>query len=202
MLRDELREHTCSHHEHVEQVLDIPRSVRSPATYLQLLKRFYGFYAPYESQLLAHAGQLAAAGVDLSKRLKTHNLSDDLRSLGLQQERILQLPRCEQLPDLLTWHHALGAMYVTEGSTLGSQIITRTLRDSLILGGETQTTFLVGYASRTGMMWRSFVDALNAVQLAQSERAAVLAGAAQTFDSIAGWMSRGAQAETGDASLR
>jgi heme oxygenase (biliverdin-IX-beta and delta-forming) len=187
MLRDELRAHTCSHHERIEQVLDIPRSVRSSCAYLQLLKGFYGFYAPYESQLLAHAAQLAEAGVDLSSRLKTQNLCDDLRSMSVREEHIARLPRCEQLPNLPTWHHALGAMYVTEGSTLGSQIITRILRQSLILDGALGMAFLTGYASKTGMMWRSFVEALNSVELVASEREAVLATAAQTYESLSNW---------------
>jgi heme oxygenase (biliverdin-IX-beta and delta-forming) len=188
MLRDELRTHTCSHHERIEQVLDI-RSVRSSRAYLQLLKGFYGFYAPYESKLLAHAGQLAKAGVDLSKRLKTQSIRDDLRSMGVGEEQITRLPLCEQLPNLPAWHHALGAMYVTEGSTLGSQVITRILRDRCICDGELRMTFLTGYASKTGMMWRAFVDVLNSVELSVSERQEVLATAAQTYDSLSTWLS-------------
>jgi heme oxygenase len=195
MLRDELRAHTFLHHERIERELDIPRSVRSSHAYVQLLEGFYGFYAPYESQLLAHVGQLAKVGVDLSRRLKTQNLTDDLRSMGVREGQITGLPHCEQLPNLSTWHHALGALYVTEGSTLGSQIITRTLRDSLIHDGELQMTFLVGYASKTGTMWRSFVDVLNSIELAGTEREAVLTTAAQTFDSLAGWMSGRTQVE-------
>ena len=189
MLREELRAHTRSHHERIERVLDIPRAVRSSCAYLQLLKGFYGFYAPYESQLLAHAGLLAKAGVDLSRRLKTQSICDDLRSMGVPEEQITRLPQCQQLPNLPAWHHALGAMYVTEGSTLGSQVITRILRESCISDGELRMAFLTGYASKTGMMWRSFVDALNSVELSASEREAVLATAAQTYDSLSTWFS-------------
>jgi heme oxygenase (biliverdin-IX-beta and delta-forming) len=188
MLRDSLRSYTSSHHQRIEQTLDLPSSVRCTADLEQLLARFYGFYLPHEAQLLSHASALDAYGVELASRMKSGKLRSDLLCLGMSEGAIGALPICIDLPELRTASHALGSLYVLEGSTLGSQVIARDLQQRIELNIAPAMQFFRGYGSRTGAMWRSFVSALDAAQLQPESVEAAHEGAAQTFDRLERWM--------------
>jgi heme oxygenase len=188
MLRDSLRIHTRSHHERIEQTLDLPGSVRSRDDLERLLARFYGFYLPHEARLRSYTAALDAYGIELGRRLKAGKIRDDLLSLGVSAEEISGLSKCVDLPDLCTPAHALGSLYVLEGSTLGSQVIARALNEKVDLGIMSSMRFLSGYGASTGTMWRSFVSALDAAPIESQCVAAAHEGAVQTFDCLERWM--------------
>ena len=189
MLRNSLRIHTRSHHERIEQALDLPASLRSRDDFERLLARFYGFYLPHEARLRSYKSALETYGIELHARLKADKIRHDLLSLGMSAEEISRLPQCVDLPDLCTPGHALGSLYVLEGSTLGSQVIARALNQRVDLDIRSGTSFLSGYGASTGAMWRSFVKALDAARLETEGVAAAHEGAVQTFDSLERWMS-------------
>ena len=188
MLRDSLRIHTRSHHERIEQALDLPSSVRTREDYRRLLVRFCGFYLPHEAQLRIYTSALDAYGIELGTRLKADKIRHDLLSLGMSSEEITKLPQCVDLPDLCTPGHALGSLYVLEGSTLGSQVVARALNEKAELEVNCAMRFLSGYGASTGRMWRSFVSALDAARLDSAGVAAAHEGAVQTFDCLERWM--------------
>jgi heme oxygenase (biliverdin-IX-beta and delta-forming) len=190
MLRDNLRIHTRSHHERIEQALDLPASVRSRDDFERLLARFYGFYLPHEARLRPYTPALDAYGIELGRRSKAGKIRDDLLSLGMSAEAITGLPQCVDLPDLCTPAHALGSLYVLEGSTLGSQIIARALKEKVDLDIMSSMRFLSGYGASTGAMWRSFVSALDAAPFESQCVAAAQEGAVQTFDCLERWLGR------------
>ncbi len=189
MLRDELRMYTRSHHERIERVLDLPGSIRHEADYVRLLSSLFGFYMPYEARLRFHGARLRALNLEVDARLKAHRLIEDMQTCGLGKREISGLPLCLRVPQLPTWQHALGSMYVLEGSTLGSQIIARALGTRLRLNPDAQMNFLLSYGTRTGAMWRSFVESLNSIELSAPEQSDVLAAAAETFEAMESWMS-------------
>jgi heme oxygenase (biliverdin-IX-beta and delta-forming) len=190
MLRNSLRIHTRSHHERIEQALDLPRSVRSRDDFERLLARFYGFYLPHEARLRSYASALDAYGIELGRRLKTAKIHDDLLSLGMSAEEISGLPQCVDLPELSTPQQALGSLYVLEGSTLGSQVIARALNKNADLDIMSAMRFLSGYGASTGTMWLSFVSSLDAAGLETEGIADAQEGAVQTFDCLERWMCR------------
>ena len=188
MLRDSLRSYTSSHHERIEQTLDLPSSVRSTADLEHLLACFYGFYLPHEAQLLSHASALDAYGVELAGRMKSGKLRSDLLCLGMSEGAIGALPVCIDLPELRTASHALGSLYVLEGSTLGSLVIAKDLQQRIELSIASAMQFFHANGPRTGAMWRSFVSALDAAQLQPESVEAAHEGAVQTFDRLERWM--------------
>ena len=187
MLRDQLRLHTQAQHARIEAALDIPASIHNRDDYVRLLGAFYGFYLPFETALLAHETPLCDVGVDLSLRKKAHKARADLQSLCLSGETIDKLALCSSLA-LPTWRHALGSLYVVEGSTLGGQIIVRELTRHLNLQPHLHLRFFSAYGSRTGTMWRAFVTSLNELNLAAEETTDVLRGAAETFETLERWL--------------
>ena len=188
MLRDQLRLHTRAQHERIEAALNIPDSIRNRDDYARLLAAFYGFHVPLETALLQHEASLSAVGVKLSARRRAHKARADLLSLYGGSEAIQKLTLCPLPPALPTWRHALGSLYVVEGSTLGGQIIARQLHRHLNLQAAAQLRFFSAYGSRTGTMWRAFVAALNRLNLAAEDAAHVLQGAEATFEALERWM--------------
>ncbi|RYY93647.1 MAG: biliverdin-producing heme oxygenase, partial [Chitinophagaceae bacterium] len=83
--------------------------------YAQLLRSFYGFYAPLETAIEERlpAGLLP----DLGLRRKAALLLSDLEALG---KPVAGIPLCAA-PSLDSPDAALGALYVLEGSTLGGR---------------------------------------------------------------------------------
>lgn len=77
---------------------------------------------------------------------------------------------------------ALGALYVLEGSTLGSQIIIKRLRSKL--SDNIHHYFYSGYGEQTQIMWREFIKHLNACCTKNEDIEHAVHGAIKTFDSL------------------
>jgi heme oxygenase len=162
----------------------------SAADYRHLLARMYGYYQPLESALFVWPEwqQPAAAGFDLARRHKLPLLTADLRTLGLSSSDLHALPRCTNLPDLTSFAHALGCMYVLEGATLGGQGISRHLRQQLGLTPDSGTAFFASYRADVGRMWKAFVALLNDYPATPQQHEAMLSAACQTFATLDSWL--------------
>jgi heme oxygenase len=146
------------------------------------VERFYGFYLPWENAvkplLMEHLPDFAEA------RVKVPNLIEDLTYLGKKPGK---LPVCKKLPACRTWPDVLGGLYVTEGATLGGQIISRQLEQMLGLSARRGTAFFSSYGLQVGTMWRSFCATLLANTPTEKEDA-VIKAARQTFVSMHRWL--------------
>jgi heme oxygenase len=95
----------------------------------------------------------------------------------------------EALPPLPHFGSALGALYVVQGSTLGSQFILRYLTQ--LLGDQIRDAdrFFHGRGSQTYEQWSRFRALLDAFGLDHpADTALVVEGAVATFRSIGEWM--------------
>ncbi|WP_165774622.1 biliverdin-producing heme oxygenase [Candidatus Viridilinea mediisalina] len=190
MLLKQLKEMTRHDHEQIGLVVDIPSRVASLDSYRMLLARFYGFYAPLE-ETLAHVADLTAVVDDLEARYKLALLARDLLALGLSHDELIKLPRCQALPPLPNVAAALGCLYVTEGSTLGGQILVRQLQGALQLGPEHGLAFFYAYGPTTGSMWRRFGAQLEAYATTPEREAEVVAGTKATYRTMQEWIVNG-----------
>lgn len=179
-----LREETRTEHMHLEAVVNIPERLGSLESYRWLLKRFYGFYLPFEPALRAVTPDL---GIDMTQRTKLPSLKRDLDALDLDPKGI---EVCEDLPRLDVGK-AVGAWYVLEGSTLGGQIISRMLAEQRQIGPENGGAFFAGYGAENGPMWRAFGAAANEWLTANDAIMKAVEGARTTFDAIERWMREG-----------
>ncbi len=159
------------------------------AEYVAVLARLLAFYAPAERALEAWAPALDASGLALAPRRKAPLLRRDLRALDPGFPRHAE--PAFRLPDPA---HALGALYVLEGATLGGQLLRRRLAPALGLTAEHGLAFLTGYGADVGPMWRAFGEALGRFEggLADGARAAAtasaVAGARATFAAFERWV--------------
>ncbi|MFL5365812.1 MAG: biliverdin-producing heme oxygenase [Myxococcales bacterium] len=188
---DQLRTATQSEHQAIESALGLGRADLTAARYRGLLLRFYGFYLPLEDDIRALGGW-EAYGLDLAARSKTGLLKTDLVALGVDPSGV---PLCVERPRPRTRAEAFGVLYVLEGATLGGQILSRHLQQTLGLGPVNGARFFHGYGSRTGEMWQSFRKALLACPMSAGEEAAMALAAVETFRTLREWCGQGAEGE-------
>ena len=185
---DKLRSATREHHARLERGLNIPGSIGSAADYTRLLARMYGFYAPLERLLLNFDDAMREHGVRVRPRLKARKLELDLHAFGWTPDAVSAWPLCAELPCVSTDAHALGCLYVLEGSTLGGQIISRRLRQVLEIDGDAGLAFFRAYGAHTGRMWQGFVEGLNAYPATDAEAAQATQSARDTFAAMERWL--------------
>jgi heme oxygenase len=165
----------------------LPGSITGLAEYKSLVERFYHFYRPLEA-LLGSFSEWSDAGINVAERAHTAGLAADLEALGIAPSG-MEDASGDRLPAPGTFSHALGALYVIEGSTLGSQYILPQLAQVLgsgILGAD---TFFRGYGPQTGSFWKQLQAALDRFGVDHPERIPdVIEGAQATFTAMGSWM--------------
>jgi len=182
-----LRNETAEWHARIETVVPVLRDEFTPAGYLRLLERLYGFYAGFEPRVSSVAG-LAGLLPDWPERQKLGWLSADLLWLGRQNSDLRQLPACEDLPRMDSAAMAFGALYVTEGSTLGGSIIARRLATRIGVSAGRGATFFTGHGSATAVRWKIFTLALSNMATTHNEQE-IVNTAVQTFKTLWRWLS-------------
>lgn len=154
----------------------------SREAYAGLLVRLYGYFAEAEPRIGA---ALADPGF-FEPRRKIPLLEQDLRDLGFADREIEQSPRCPETPLLATPEDALGALYVSEGATLGGKQIVQMVSDHLGLSDAGGCRYFGSYGARRGAMWRAFQDRLLAA--APAAETAIILNARRTFEIFGRWL--------------
>jgi heme oxygenase (biliverdin-IX-beta and delta-forming) len=154
-----LKAATNAQHLALEATVNLVRLSSSLPAYHALLRRFYGFYAPIEAQLATLPW--STVNFDITGRAKSALLAADLIWLGETPTSLADLPRCPTLPDLADIPQALGYLYVSEGATLGGQIIMRQLRKHLPISPSAGGQFYNSYGAAVGPMWQTLGHFIN-----------------------------------------
>jgi heme oxygenase len=174
-------------HQDVERRLRLPDSITSLFEYEKCLLRFNQLYLPLETLLLGFS-DWELMGFESPVPCRSIWLKDDLQALGVPAD-YLPLAKEAYLPSLPAFANAVGALYVLEGSALGSQYILPPLQRLLgrkIAGAE---AFFTGRGSATGSYWSGFRACLDEYgTLHPEDTSSVVAGAVATFESIGTWM--------------
>ena len=112
-----------------------------------------------------------------SDRRKTWRLEQDLAELEVDFRGIPPLPF-----NVATVPEALGAMYVSEGSTLGGMMMKKMWEDHPVIGQHSSFAFLGCYGKQTGSRWKSFVEVLEEGVPRPADEEAAIASAQTTFE--------------------
>lgn len=155
MILAALRNATGPAHERVEQLLPLFDPALSLEQYAATLEMFHTLYAPLEAAV-ANALRESPLRTEAAQRAKLPLLQADLFHLGRSREDLQAFPPALCIPDLPTPAHALGAMYVMEGATLGGQVIQRHISSALGLSVGRGLSFFSSYGDRAGAMWAGF----------------------------------------------
>jgi heme oxygenase len=149
----------------------------------RLVERFFGFWCPVEERLSTLTA-LQEPALALQSRFKSFLLRDDLLVLGRNPAAALLR---ERLPRLDTFLQGLGCLYVLEGSTLGSQIISRRLEQKLQIRERSGASFFNAYGGLVGvrgMEFKNFVSASVTSEHADD----VVTAARETFICFYEWL--------------
>ena len=177
-LRDVLRLATSKSHERLHQhegLSAVAAGTIDLSAYTALLCRLYGFH---------HSFELATQALPE----RTRWLEIDLETLGVDSAMLLELPRCIVFPAIASPNYLLGASYVVEGSALGGRGLARQLDGLLGTGTISSRRFFSGHGTETGAVWRAFLARLSAASTATATRAAIVAGAVETFTIFEQWL--------------
>jgi heme oxygenase len=155
------------------------------AAYRALLARMLGFHEPIESALAVCLGD-TAFGLDLRALRRVALLRDDLGVLGQDAAAIAALPRVPA-PAFGSAPAAMGALYVTEGATLGGRQLARGLDALLGSGVARGRRFLRAGADAAHPAWRDVRGALDRCGADPASLAAMIEGAAATFTAFGAW---------------
>lgn len=182
-----LREETQAQHCSLEQKMPWQQICADRRRYMDLLARFYGFFCVWEpaaeSQLHNDAREF------MQPRRKASLLGNDLRWFGWKENDFATMhwiPR-ERL-QLEGQAETLGSYYVLEGSTLGGQILSRTLERQLGLQDGNGYSYFHSYGSGVREAWVQFGDFLSAKLVSEADISAAVAGAKTTFEVLNEWL--------------
>ncbi|HVS96497.1 MAG TPA: biliverdin-producing heme oxygenase [Puia sp.] len=182
LLTDELKECTHAAHQATEKKMVMAlKRLRSKEDYIRLLQWLYGFYGPMEDLIrryLAGHDLPAFAGARRSDALLTDILDSSLP---------VCLELCPDLPPLGSSNHALGALYVLEGSALGGRVIADMVTRQI--GIRESLSFFNGYGDQTEERWRTFKDFLDRDRPA-GQRQDIITAARETFITFKNWIDK------------
>ena len=179
-LTAKLRRATAEAHATIESRLDLFKPGLTLARYAELLQRWLAFYAAWEP---AAARWFASHGEFFPLRSKIEYLQRDLAACGYEPRHI----PCDLGPiEPTDYPTALGTLYVTEGSTLGGQLVAPQVCALLPLTPADGAAFYSAYGSQTGLRWRETKDLLN--QAPPEMHARVIEAATATFTWLGAWL--------------
>lgn len=182
-LHEKLKSQTAQIHENLERELNLLRSDFTLHHYHFTLKRFYGFYDLFEYSL-----RKSEYSNFMTNRYKSFLLEQDLNFLGYTNKEISNLPRA-RIPPLNTDEEILGALYVLEGSTLGSQVLFRHFSEKFSFNPEEGLKFFNCYGSSTGQYWREFLAFLEReLQEKKLTDDLIIESAQKTFLLLGNWL--------------
>jgi heme oxygenase (biliverdin-IX-beta and delta-forming) len=187
MITQEIRNKTAENHIRLEQssiLLPFSKGILTRENYINILQRFYGFFQPLESSLLALP--VDSYLPDYESRRKATSLSTDLKHL--LNEAYLPPSLCSNLPALENISQAMGCLYVMEGSTLGGKMIYKRVQQELGLDYTSGASFFYGYGNETGQKWKSFQQALISFTENSHTEQDIIKAANDTFTMFKQWL--------------
>jgi heme oxygenase len=167
-----LRQRTAAIHRQLEAHLDLLSPALDQARYVDVLRRFATVHAPLERELGPFESDPALSSVDIASRRRLAALTADLDALRSPP------PGADHpVPRVDSPAAALGALYVTEGATLGGAVIAAHVRD--LLGPATPTAFFGGERGASARRWAEFRRVASAL-LARRDDVDVAAATAES----------------------
>jgi len=185
-VRDLLKSETAELHKKIENAFSVLSPDFTLNNYFWLLSQFYGFYRPLEHKISL---QNLPEQLDWSNRKKVPLLQKDIRHFNINEDAITYATLSE-LPPVNTMGETMGVLYVIEGSTLGGQVITKSLKEKFALSSEDGTSFYNCYGQQTGKMWRQFITCLDAYVTEPQQVQDAVKAAKSTFSALGDWMQK------------
>ncbi|GEP12082.1 biliverdin-producing heme oxygenase [Methylobacterium gnaphalii] len=177
-LHARLRAATADAHQALEDELQWEARTATLDGYCSLLALMRGFHAGFEPAI----GRALNDEAFFAPRRRLHSLDADLTCLGLDPAAIAALSAITPIT-LTSPASAYGALYVLEGSTLGGQVIGRSIIERHGPAVEAACSYYRGHGRDTGRMWNAFRARLDAMDGDEALEAGIA-----TFDALRLWV--------------
>jgi heme oxygenase len=119
--------------------------------YCTMLDIFHSVVSPLEEVILSKKSEFEILALDITKRLKSSIIRDDMAGLGRAPSKaMVTAVRGSDFSSLV------GAVYVLEGSTMGGQMIAKELKELGLPFG-----YFLPYGEVTMPMWQEFIGFLE-----------------------------------------
>lgn len=181
-LAQRLKADTAPAHEAMHELMGALSPFASRDRYVRFVAAQYVFQR--RVQALSVNAWLDAIIPDLAARTRSAAAAQDLADLSAD----LSSPCSEWLEQAAADHpgapaaaHALGWLYVSEGSTLGAAYLFKEAQSALGLSAQFGARNLAASPAGRAQAWKRFVSALNGAPLSPAQCEQVVAGAHDAF---------------------
>lgn len=188
---------------HADADGELERLLAEPSAqaYREWLVRQHGFLSPLEAAL--ETTPRLSETVDLRARRKVPRLRSDLLALGMSHTAITTSPTCMAVPSTFTRVSvALGWQYAIERSIVQYSNAFRQLARALPGEIAFASSYLKCYDTNIGVLWRSFVMALDGACQRPEDTGELVAAAQDAFRCLRRWQQHGSADGMRPASLR
>lgn len=176
-----LKSATSSTHDSLDKRIMSEDIFASRERFARFVRVQYRFHR--DIQALYAAPVLDALLPDLAERQRLGQIADDLGDL----QQTLPAEAAPAVPSDVDLAHALGWLYVAEGSNLGGTILFK-MAAKLGLGAQFGASHLAAHPDGAARHWRQFTAALDTVPLSDAQEAAVIDGANTAFRTVRGYV--------------
>lgn len=175
-----LKAETRETHERLDGSIMAGRPFESQERYALFLAVQHGFHRDIEA-LYANP-TLDALLPDLAGRRRFGDIEQDFADLGVAAPTQDTPPAFGATADIPT---ALGWLYVAEGSNLGAAFLIKAAA-KIGLSEDFGARHLAGAPEGRGLHWKTFTEALDALELDEAEEARMIEGAKAAFGRVQG----------------
>jgi heme oxygenase len=179
-----LKVETREAHERLDSAIMAGRPFESQERYALFLAVQHGFHRDIDA-LYANP-VLDGLLPDLAGRRRFGDIEQDLADLGKSAPQRTEPPAFDAGADIPT---ALGWLYVAEGSNMGAAFLIKAA-GKIGLGENFGARHLAGAPEGRGLHWRTFTEALDAIDLDDAEEARMIEGARAAFARVQGLVSQ------------
>lgn len=185
MVLDELREKTKPYHQQIEknELLSQLLGNITLDEYVKILIKFYGYYLPFETQLMPQF-LLDHADLKLFYFPKLQYLKNDLSEF---HPILSDVETCTLFPRTASYFGQLGMLYTLEGSCLGRAMLWPRLQKKLNL--QTGGTFFSSASTDLRERWKKFCQEMVDQVKSESNKDDLINGSIATFISLDEWFS-------------
>lgn len=182
-LAQRLKHDTRSVHQRLERGLPLLKDSFTRNDYILLLRKFYGFYVPFERNILRSEFSALLQG-----KRKVPALREDFEALGVDLCAAGGVSYAS-LEAFTAAEECWGALYVMEGSTLGGQIISRHLSRKFGLSRDNGLRFFSAYGTATARRWKTFLSAMERAHgRGDLDEGRTVRAAVSTFQTLETWL--------------
>jgi len=177
---DFLKEGTLQIHKNVERhnlAKHILSHTITPEIYEQLLLQNYITYYSIEEELLKNTKKIRPTLKTFISTEKSDFLRNDLEKIGIFKKMNLRIKEL----NITSEAAVIGALYVIEGSMMGTAIIGKHISNCDAIKEICQHIFYKQNPKQLAKRWKSFKDCIQQIDFNDQERDESLQSAKQTF---------------------